>query len=469
MGKKLDTLLRRNFKSSRLNPQVNLAISRLAVLRKQRQVRCSLARADVVQILNVDHHERALIRVEQVIKEQNMLDVFVMMESYCHLLAERNNLIEQEKVCPEELKEAVSSMLYASTRCGEFPELQEMREIFTSRFGKEFVACATELRNNCGVNPKMIQKLSTRQPSLENRLKVLKEIASENNIVLQMEKYSTEENLETEQKQHRSKPVSGGSKAGDNLNNFHDDKEDMEGLSDSMRGARKYKDVAEAAKAAFKSAAYAAEAAKAAVELSRSEFHSSNDQSGRSFGKREVTDEHNTMKSELQTTEENNSKRIEDQNVGVGFEKVNSVQNYNSGSEDDEIHSEERAEESELSKRGLPGFDSDSDEDVAKVTTMDLEVVGDQTRPLETGINFDDSDDENKNEGGRVLLSSTHDTGIDMEPSILVNEDLGSKKSNITVDEDLSERDGAKPNRYQKRFSLRSQVGLKARLRAWKS
>ena len=275
--------------------------------------------------------------------------------------------------------------------------------------------------------------------------------------------------METEQKQHRSKPVSGGSKAGDNLNNFHNDIEDMEGLSDSMRGARKYKDVAEAAKAAFKSAAYAAEAAKAAVELSRSEFHSSNDQSGHSFGKREVTDEHNTMKSELQTTEENNSKRIEDQNVGVGFEKVNSVQNYNSGSEDDEIRSEERAEESELSKRVLPGFNSDSDEDVAKVTTMDLEVVGDQTRPMETGINFDDSDDENKNEGGRVLLSSTHDTGIDMKPSILVNEDLGSKKSNITVDEDLSERDGAKPNRYQKRFSLRSQVGLKARLRAWKS
>ena len=43
-------------------------------------------------------------------------------------------------------------MMYAATRCGGFPELQEMREIFTSRFGKEFVARATELRNNCGVN-----------------------------------------------------------------------------------------------------------------------------------------------------------------------------------------------------------------------------------------------------------------------------------------------------------------------------
>ncbi|XP_057478955.1 uncharacterized protein LOC130766268 [Actinidia eriantha] len=470
MGRKLDALLGRNFKPSRLNPLVNLAISRLAVLRKQRQARCSLARVDVVQLLNVDHHDRALIRVEQVIKEENMLDVFVMMEGYCHLLAERNNLIEQEKVCPEELKEAVSSLLYAATRCGGFPELQEMREIFTSRFGKEFVARATELRNNCGVNPKMIQKLSTRQPSLENRMKVLEEIASENNIVLQMEKPSTtEENLETEQQQHGHKSVSGGSKAGDNLNIFHDRIEDMEGLPDSMRGARKYKDVADAAKAAFKSAAYAAEAARAAVELSRSGFHDPNDYSGHSFGKREVTDEHNTIKSELQATEENNSRRIEDQNVGEGFEKVNTIQNYSSGSEDDEIHSEERAEESELSRRVMPGFDSDEDEDVSEVTTTDLEVVGDQTRPIEMGINFDDSEDETRNEGQGVLLSSNHDTGIDMKPSILLNEDLGLKKSNIMVDEDLSERGGERPNQSHKRFSLRSRVGLKARLRAWKS
>lgn len=33
----------------------------------------------------------------------------------------------------------------------------------------------------------MIQKLSTRQPSLENRMTVLKEIAAENSIVLQLD------------------------------------------------------------------------------------------------------------------------------------------------------------------------------------------------------------------------------------------------------------------------------------------
>lgn len=36
-------------------------------------------------------------QVEQVIKEQNLLEVFVMMEGYCHFLNERVGLIEKQK------------------------------------------------------------------------------------------------------------------------------------------------------------------------------------------------------------------------------------------------------------------------------------------------------------------------------------------------------------------------------------
>lgn len=56
--------------------------------------------------------------------------------------------------CPDELKEAVSSLIFATSRCGGFPELQQIREMFVSRFGKEFAARAAELQNNCGVNLK---------------------------------------------------------------------------------------------------------------------------------------------------------------------------------------------------------------------------------------------------------------------------------------------------------------------------
>lgn len=55
--------------------------------------------------------------------------------------------------CHDELKEGTSSLIFAASRCGEFPELQKIRQMLTSRFGKDFANCAIELRNKCRVNP----------------------------------------------------------------------------------------------------------------------------------------------------------------------------------------------------------------------------------------------------------------------------------------------------------------------------
>ena len=129
MGKKLDALLGRAFKPSKFKSLISLAISRLAVFKNQRQVRCNQARSDVVQLLELGHYDRALLRVrfnpsfwkhffvfsvgllstfelnlgffgqvEQVIKEQNMLDVYGMLEGYYNLVIERVHLIEQERL-----------------------------------------------------------------------------------------------------------------------------------------------------------------------------------------------------------------------------------------------------------------------------------------------------------------------------------------------------------------------------------
>ncbi|CAB4295591.1 unnamed protein product [Prunus armeniaca] len=312
MGRKLDALLGRTFKTSKLKPLLNLALSRLAVLKNLRQVKFSQARSDVLQLLQLGHHERALLRVEQVIKEQNMLDVLVMIERYCNLVIERVHLIEQERVCPDELREATSSLLYAASRCGDFPELQEIRTVLTSRFGKEFTARAIEVRNNCGVNLTMMQKLSTRMPVLEIRVKVLKEIAAENSIVLQLEEttsVSTEEKLDVNKNQNQAAPnppaSSSGTASADNLQALSQETEKDDRFSGSLKN-RKYKDVADAAQAAFESAAYAAAAARAAVELSRSESHDPDDQNSPGSKRGRLSDRYESFKSESESQNEQN-------------------------------------------------------------------------------------------------------------------------------------------------------------------
>ncbi|XP_022770047.1 IST1 homolog isoform X2 [Durio zibethinus] len=272
MGRKLDALLGRNFKTSKFRTLAKLATSRTGILKNQHQVKYSHARSDVIELLNLGHQEQALLRVEHVIKEQNMVDVFTIMESYCHLLIERVMLIQNNRECPDELKEATSSLIFASSRCAEFPELLHIRGILSSTFGKEFVARAVELRNNCCVHPK---KLSTRQPSLESKLKVLKEIASEGGITLHLEAVVVEEKLDVNEKQNQSvASVSAKLDDPEHKDTAYDWPREInlnENFSESIEARKKYRDVAAAAQEAFESAAYAAAAARAAVELSRTQ------------------------------------------------------------------------------------------------------------------------------------------------------------------------------------------------------
>jgi len=55
------------------------------------------------------------------------------------------------------LKEAISSLIFASPRCSDLPELLQIRQLFAAKYGKEFAAAAAELRPECGVNRRVGQ------------------------------------------------------------------------------------------------------------------------------------------------------------------------------------------------------------------------------------------------------------------------------------------------------------------------
>ncbi|OIW02266.1 hypothetical protein TanjilG_15149 [Lupinus angustifolius] len=380
MCKKLDALLGRTFKAAKFKSIVNLAISRITILKNQRQARLRHAHADVLQLLQIGHHERALLRVEHVIRDQNMLDVYDKIEGYCNLLIERVHLIEQERECPEEQQEAASGLLYAASRCGDFPEIQEIRTVLTSRFGKDFASRAIELRNNCGVHPQMIQKLSTRMPSLDSRMKALKEIASENGIVLQLEEASSvpvEEQLNV-QKQNKPEPEMKE----ETLHVLHNRGKDGE-LSNSFKTRQKYKGVADAAQAAFESATHAAAAARAAVELSRSE-----------------PDDHNSPRPQRRKA-------------------LNRLDSLTSRLEDKELRETEGKEfNKNIEELEKPkGISSSRSDDFVKGATVSVDSEF-EANPFEKELVFDESDCETENEHYRnhysKQITSRYHAGLEV-------------------------------------------------------
>jgi vacuolar protein sorting-associated protein IST1 len=172
----------KSFKSAKCKTTLRLAISRMKLIKNKSDMHMKQMRRDLAQLLQSGQEASARIRVEQIIREQNMMAAHEFIELFCELIVARLPIIESQKNCPIDLREAISSLIFAAPRCADIPELIEIRSLFGSKYGKEFVAAAAELRPDCGVNRMVIEKLSVRTPSGEVKLKLMKEIAKEHQI-----------------------------------------------------------------------------------------------------------------------------------------------------------------------------------------------------------------------------------------------------------------------------------------------
>jgi vacuolar protein sorting-associated protein IST1 len=161
---------------------LNLVISRIKLLRNRRELQLINMRKEMAQYLQTGQESIARIRVEHIIREQNILAAYEIVELFCEFVLARVPIVEAQKECPLELREAIASIIFASGRCSDLPELMHLRNLFTTKYGKEFVSTSMELRPDSGVNRTIIEKLSVKAPSAESKLKVLKAIAQEYNI-----------------------------------------------------------------------------------------------------------------------------------------------------------------------------------------------------------------------------------------------------------------------------------------------
>ncbi|CAL4948096.1 unnamed protein product [Urochloa decumbens] len=178
----LNSLFNRSTFGTKCKTCLNLVISRIKLLRNRRELQLINMRKEMVQYLQTGQESIARIRVEHIIREQNILAAYEIVELFCEFVLARVPIVEVQKECPIELREAISSIIFASGRCSDLPELMHLRNLFTTKYGKEFVAGAMELRPDSGVNRTIIEKLSVKAPSGESKLKVLKAIAREYNV-----------------------------------------------------------------------------------------------------------------------------------------------------------------------------------------------------------------------------------------------------------------------------------------------
>ncbi|CAA0825611.1 Regulator of Vps4 activity in the MVB pathway protein [Striga hermonthica] len=178
----LNQLFNRGLLGTKCKTCLTLAISRIKLLQNKRDVQLKLMRKEIAEFLQAGQEAIARIRVEHVIREQNTWEAYEILELFCEFVLARVPILESQRECPTELREAVASIIFSAPRCLDLPDLLHVKNLFASKYGKEFIAAASELRPDTSVNRTIIEKLSVSAPPVHLKLKVLKEIAREYNI-----------------------------------------------------------------------------------------------------------------------------------------------------------------------------------------------------------------------------------------------------------------------------------------------
>ncbi|KAK9276902.1 hypothetical protein L1049_006439 [Liquidambar formosana] len=178
----LNQLFNRGLLGAKCKTCLTLAISRIKLLQNKREGHLKQMRKEIAQFLQTGQEAIARIRVEHVIREQNIQAAYEILELFCEFVLARVPILESQKECPPELQEAIASIIFAAPRCSDLPDLLQIKNMFAAKYGKEFVLAASELRPDTSVNRAIIEKLSVSAPSAKAKLKLLKDIAREYNL-----------------------------------------------------------------------------------------------------------------------------------------------------------------------------------------------------------------------------------------------------------------------------------------------
>lgn len=116
--------------------------------------------------------------VLNIFDENNMIMLLQHIICFCEAVA-RHLFVESPREVPLDLKEAIASLCHVGARYSELPDLKKLLSQFSRKYGKEFIANVTKVKADCGVKEKILELLLVPKPPVEERNKLLKDIAEQ--------------------------------------------------------------------------------------------------------------------------------------------------------------------------------------------------------------------------------------------------------------------------------------------------
>uniref|UniRef100_A0A8D8UU49 IST1 homolog n=1 Tax=Cacopsylla melanoneura TaxID=428564 RepID=A0A8D8UU49_9HEMI len=150
-------------KYSKLKTNFRLVVNRLQLKGKKKAELAQKSRKEIADFIANNKVERARIKVEQIIREDYLVEAIEMLENYCEILISRFGLLENSNTVDPSLAEAISSLIWVTPRLeAEIKELKEISAIFGTMYGKQYIdavkqeaveTISEKLKHKMGIQP----------------------------------------------------------------------------------------------------------------------------------------------------------------------------------------------------------------------------------------------------------------------------------------------------------------------------
>ncbi|KAK6124977.1 hypothetical protein DH2020_041251 [Rehmannia glutinosa] len=147
--------------------------TRIEIIKKKRNAMQKYLRNDVADLLKNGLDINAYGRAEGLLVEMNRSSCYEFIDQCCEHILKNLSAMDKQRECPEECREAASSLMFAAARFADLPELRELRTLFSERYGNSL---------DCFINKEFAEKLKYGLPSKDAKLQLLQDIAAESGL-----------------------------------------------------------------------------------------------------------------------------------------------------------------------------------------------------------------------------------------------------------------------------------------------
>lgn len=175
------------FQKTKCKKLLNVCMERIKLLEKRRQVQVRQLHRDLIELLQLKKEHKVDPLLLRIWKELCLFSVYAKIAEYIGFVQMSLKDIAARRECPSGLEEPLAGLCFAASCCAQLPELQELREIFAMKYGKQILSSEQDLQPNCHVDQQFLDCLCSNNPAEARKQALLEDIITKHNAMLAQE------------------------------------------------------------------------------------------------------------------------------------------------------------------------------------------------------------------------------------------------------------------------------------------